>query len=106
MNMILILVIIVVIVIIVCSTDSKNEGFYFKSPPLAYDADACGRMCDNTQGCNSYYYDHVTRQCWMNSYYRYGDLFYPYVNNTYLRSPARYRWGRYWGEANRDSKLL
>ena len=78
----------------------EEEGFYFKSPPLTYDADACGRLCDNTGGCNSYYYDPVTRQCWLNSYYRYGDLMYPYMNNTYFWTPARYRWGKYWVDSD------
>lgn len=93
-NMIIFLI--VVVVIIWWFFIKQDEHFYFKSPPLTYDADACSRLADNTFGANSYYYDPITRQCWLNSYYKYGDLMYPYMNNTYFWSPTKYRWGRTW----------
>jgi len=96
----LVVIVIVVTVIIYMSFDDDTEHFHFKTPPLSYDASSCERMCDNTNGCNSFYYDPITRQCWMNSYHKYGDMYYPYMNNTYWWSPARYRWGRYWGGHN------
>lgn len=98
------IIIVIVVLYMMCSVEKEN--FYFRSPPLSYDAESCGRMCDNTNGCNSYYYDPVTRQCWMNSYYKYGDLYYPYVNNTYWWVPSRYRWGRYWGYRHGNNRPL
>jgi len=86
--------VIVVVLYLMCN---RNEGFYFRSPPLSYDSDACNRMCDNTNGCNSSYYDPATRQCWMNSYENYNDLFYPHQNNTYNWNPSRFRFGKYRG---------
>jgi hypothetical protein len=99
----IIFIIAIIFGVLSCNT---NENFHFKSPPLSYDAESCGRMCDNTNGCNSYYYDPVTRQCWMNSYKKYGDLYYPYVNNTYGWLPSRYRWGRYWGYRHGNHRPL
>jgi hypothetical protein len=92
------IVIFVVIILGVLLCGGKNEGFYFRSPSLSYDAEACGRQCDNTSGCNSYYFDPSSRQCWKNSAYSYSDLYYPYVNNTYWFSPSRYKFGRYFGD--------
>jgi hypothetical protein len=97
----LIILVVVVVLFLMCNFKNK-EDFYFRSPPLAYDRTACERMCDNTDGCQSSYYDPVTRQCWMNSYFKYGDLYYPYVNNTYYFTPSRFRWGKYYGASQRD----
>ncbi len=94
----IVMVILIVIILVFLLCNRQNESFYFRSPSLEYSAEACGRSCDNTSGCNSYYFDPSSRQCWMNSAYRYGDLYYPYVNNTYWFSPNRYRWGRYFGD--------
>lgn len=92
-------VIFIIIVIIIYIFKSKsNENFYFKSPPLAYSSEICGRMCDNTNGCQSYYYDPSTRQCWMNNYHRYGDLYYPHIHNTTTWIPSRFRFGKYYGD--------
>ena len=102
MHMLLVIIIIIVIFLL-CNKKDSNEGFYFKSPPLAYDADACGRMADNTEGVNSYYYDPSTRFCHLNTLYHYGDLYYPSINNTYWWSPTRYRYGKFRGEANHYS---
>ena len=104
MNQIFVIILVVIIVaFLICNTDNK-EGFYFRSPPLSYDRNACERLCDNTDGCQSSYYDPVTRQCWMNSYFKYGDLYYPYVNNTYYFTPSKFRWGKYYGKYHWDQK--
>jgi hypothetical protein len=96
MNQALIIAVVVILVFMMCGVNS--EHFYFRAPPLAYDAQNCSRLCDNTTGCNSYYYNPVTRQCWQNSFYRYGEIYYPYTNNTNFFVPARYKWGKYFGD--------
>ena len=97
MNTELIVTIIVLVILYMIWNNRQNEGFYFRTPPLAYDSDACDRMCQNTSGCNHYYYDPVTRQCFMSAFYKYGDLYYPYMHNGNHFFPLRYRHGRYWG---------
>ena len=95
-----IIIIMAIITVYIIMTKKENtERFYYKNPPVAYDINACGRMCDNTKGCNSYYYDASTRKCWMNGAYRNEELYYPNINNTYWWNPSRYRWGRYNTEA-------
>lgn len=94
----IVMVTLIVVALIFLLCNRQSESFYFRSPSLAYDADACLRSCDNTSGCNSAYYDAVTRACWKQSAYAYGDLYYPYVNNTYWFSPSRYRYSRYFGD--------
>lgn len=89
---------IIIVVILSCNYSDNKENFYFRAPPLSYSNEACLRMCDNTDGCNSAWFDPSTRQCWMNQYYKYGDLYYPYVNNTYFWSPSRFRYGKYFGK--------
>jgi hypothetical protein len=93
----IVLIFVVILVLLFCKPDN-NENFYFRSPPLDYDADSCQRRCDNTSGCNSFYYDPITRQCWMQSAYKHSDLYYPYVHNTYWWVPSRYRFGKTFGD--------
>ena len=105
MDQLITVVIILLILFVLFGRNNNKENFFFyKTPPLLYDAESCGRRCDNTSGCQSYYYDPVTRQCHMNSHHRYGDLYYPYVNNTYWWTPSRYRWGKYVGEIARHQR--
>lgn len=104
MNQTVIIILAVLIgLVLFCKTDNKrekfnNDSFYYRSPPLSYNAEACQRLCDNTEGCDSYYFDPSNRACWMNSYYKYGDIYYPYVNNTYFWVPSRFRFGKYFGQ--------
>ena len=98
MNQTIIIILVAIVIILLLSKKENNkENFYFRSPPLAYSHEACTRMCDNTDGCQSSWFDPNTRACWMNSYYRYGDIYYPYVNNTYTWTPSRFRFGKYFG---------
>lgn len=106
LDIISIIILLIGLYVLCLSFEDKNEGFYFTSTPIAYNSEACGRMCDNTNGCNSWYYDDVSRQCWMNSEYRYGDLYYPYMNQTYFWAPAKYRWGRYAGYHNNSRPII
>jgi hypothetical protein len=92
------LVIIIIFIGIMCET--KLENFYYESPPIAYNQSSCNRMCDNSPYCESSWYDPASRQCWMNTKYRYGDLYYPYVNNTYLWYPSKFGYGKYFRDVN------
>jgi hypothetical protein len=98
MNQTIVIIIVIIICLALFCTSDKQENFYYRSPPLSYNAEACQRLCDNTDGCNSSYFDPSTRACWMNSYYKYGDIYYPYVNNTYFWTPSRFRFGKYFGK--------
>jgi len=103
-NQLVMIILVVLIIFALCRNSNQENFFFYKTPPLLYDAQACEARCNNTSGCQSYYYDPVTRQCYMNSYHRYGDLYYPYVNNTYWWTPSRYHFGKYVGEIARHQR--
>lgn len=98
MDKFVIIIVIIIILGLLCDRLNSNEEYYYETPSLSYNAEQCGLKCDNTVGCNSYYYDPVTRQCWQNSTYKYGDLYYPYVNRTNYWIPSKYRFGKYLGD--------
>jgi hypothetical protein len=93
MNQMFVVIIVIIFMILFCK--QNNENFYFHTPSLSYDAETCGRMCDNTKGCNSYFYDPITRACHMQNYFKYGDLYYPYANSTYFWTPSKFRFGKF-----------
>jgi len=67
MNYILYIIVTIILIYLFIWCCSSIENFYYQmSHSSEYDIDACKHVCDNTQGCSSFYYDNGTRQCWLN----------------------------------------
>lgn len=73
-------------------SQTMNENFYFKHIPIENNEEACKLRCDNTAGCETYYFDNVTGQCVQTQFYKFGDIYYPYVNYDHIARPSKYKY--------------
>ena len=97
MDQFIILFFVILIFILLCiknKTQNKKENFHFKHIPIEINEEACKMRCDNTAGCDAYYFDNITGQCVQTRFYKFGDIYYPYVNYDYLARKSKYKYGK------------
>lgn len=92
------IIILIIIVIILYFSYVKYTSEEFNVPPNVDNLIACERLANNTPDVQSYFFNPNTNQCFLNSDFVYGDMHYPYMNNTYYFTPAKYDYGKFLGE--------
>jgi hypothetical protein len=85
----IIIIFIILLFLLLCKY--KKENFIFKHIPIENNRESCKMRCDNTIGCEKYFFDNVTGQCLQMQYYKHGDIFHPYTTYDYLSLPHKYK---------------
>jgi hypothetical protein len=97
MNQIIAIIFIIFIFGLLFCTKNQNikENFHFKHIPIVNNKEACKLRCDNTAGCDTYFFDNVTGQCIQTQIYKFGDIYYPFVNYDYMARPSKYKYKKH-----------